>query len=215
MSPEIQQRIEEAGIVAVLIIDELETAVPLARTLYDNGIRAIELTLRTPVALEAASSIISEVPEMLTGIGTILTTDQVDACVAVGAAFGVSPGLNRRVLHHAREQGFPFGPGIATPSEIEQAIEEDCRLLKYFPAETLGGLPHLRNMAAPYRHLGLKFIPLGGINATNAGTYLKEPLIAALGGSWLAPREAIKARDWDKIGTIAQEAAKLVKDARS
>lgn len=203
-------KMSAAGVVAVLIIDDANDAVPLARALWAGGIEVMELTLRTPAALDALRAIRREVPEMTAGIGTILTIDQLQAARQAGAAFGVSPGCNPRLLAAAREAGFSFGPGVATPSDIESALEHGCRLLKFFPAEQLGGLPYLRAMAAPYAHLGLRYIPLGGLTAANAAAYLQDPLIAAIGGSWIAPREAIKACDWPAIESNARAARQLV-----
>ena len=212
---DLHQQIKRSAIVAVLVIDDAANAVPLARTLLKGGIDAMELTLRTDAALDALKAIRDEVPEMLAGIGTILTTQQVDEVVAAGAAFGVAPGLNRRVVEYAQDKGLPFGPGIATPSDIEQGIELGCRTLKYFPAETAGGLPHLKNMAAPYQHLGLDFIPLGGLNANNMSDYLSSPLISAIGGSWIAKRDLIAAQDWETIEANARQARQNADAARS
>lgn len=204
-------KISAAGVVAVLVVDDASDAVPLARALLAGGIEVMELTLRTPAALDALRAIRREVPEMTAGIGTILTVDQLHAAREAGAVFGVSPGCNPRLLAAARETGFPFGPGIATPSDIEAALEHGAKLLKFFPAEQLGGLPYLRAMAAPYAHLGLRYIPLGGLTATNAGSYLSDPLIAAIGGSWIAPREAIKAHAWTTIETNARVARDIAR----
>lgn len=212
--PALADKIAEAGIVAVLVIDDAGDAVPLARTLLEGGVGVMELTLRTPAALDALRHIRREVPEMVAGIGTILDLEQLDAARKAGAAFGVSPGCNPRLLAAAREAGFSFGPGIATPSDIECAVEHGCRLLKFFPAEQLGGLPYLRAMAAPYAHLGLRYVPLGGLTAKNAGDYLNDPLIAAIGGSWIAPREGVKAKDWRAIAASARSARGLA-DARA
>lgn len=203
--------ISAAGVVAVLVIDDASDAVPLARALLAGGIEVMELTLRTPAALDALRAIRRDVPEMTAGIGTILTVDQLQAAREAGAAFGVSPGCNPRLLAAACEAGFSFGPGIATPSDIEAALEHGAKMLKFFPAEQLGGLPYLRAMAAPYAHLGLQYIPLGGLTAANAGSYLSDPLIAAIGGSWIAPREAIKARDWNTIETNARAARDIAR----
>ena len=194
-------------IIAVLVIDELDSAVPLAQALFDGGVRAVELTLRTPVAMAAVRHIREALPDMRVGLGTVLTPQQVVDGVAAGAAFGVAPGLNRSVLAAAREHGFSFAPGIVTPSEIETAIECGCRLMKFFPAEVSGGLGYLRSMAGPYAHLDLSFIPLGGLNETNVASYLADPLVHAVGGSWIAPRSLIKARDWT---TIRERAAVAV-----
>jgi 2-dehydro-3-deoxyphosphogluconate aldolase/(4S)-4-hydroxy-2-oxoglutarate aldolase len=204
-------KVSAAGVVAVLIVDDANDAVPLARALLSGGVDVMELTLRTPAAIDALRAIRREVPEMTAGIGTILNVDQLQAAREAGAAFGVSPGCNPRLLAAAREAGFSFAPGIATPTDIEIAIEHGCRLLKFFPAEQLGGLTYLRAMAAPYAHLGLRYIPLGGLTAANAGSYLSDPLIAAIGGSWIAPREAIKARDWKTIETNARAARDIAR----
>ena len=204
--PSLADQISAARVVAVLVVDDAPDAVPLARALLAGGVEVMELTLRTPAALDALRAIRREVPEMTAGIGTILTVDQLHAAQAAGAAFGVSPGCNPRLLAAARGAGFSFGPGVATPGDIEAALEHGAQLLKFFPAEQLGGLPYLRAMAAPYAHLGLRYLPLGGLTAANAGHYLGDPLIAAIGGSWIAPREAIKARDWPTIEANARAA---------
>ncbi len=214
-SPELAARIERAGILAVLIVDRVEDAIPLAKALLDGGIDAIELTLRTDAALGALKEIRAKVPEMLVGVGTVLTPTQVIEVKEAGGAFAVAPGFNRRVVEAAQKEGLSFAPGIATPTDIEAALEVGCQLLKFFPCEVSGGLPFLKNISAPYQHLGLKYIPLGGINAKNMATYLEDPLIAALGGSWLAPREAIRAGDWKTITNLAAEAAAMIKNIRA
>lgn len=196
-------------VIAVLVVDDVAHAVPLARALLEGGVDIMELTLRTPAAIDALKEIRQHVPEMTAGIGTILNVDQLHQAQAAGAAFGVAPGCNPRLLAAARAAGFSFGPGVATPTDIEIAVEHGCRLLKFFPAEHLGGLTYLRAMAAPYAHLGLRYVPLGGLTAANAASYLADPLIAAIGGSWIAPRDLIKAEDWTAIAAKAREAVSL------
>lgn len=215
LESDLGRRIQAGGIIAVLVIDREEDGPPLARALLAGGVDAMELTLRTPAALPALGAIRREVPEMLAGIGTILTREQVDAVVDGGGAFGVSPGLNPRVVERAGERGLPFAPGIMTPSDIERAVDLGCRLLKYFPAESSGGLTHLKSMAAPYQHLGVRYMPLGGIKTANLAAYVASPLVAAVGGSWLAPREQIKAHQWETITATAREAVQVIADARS
>jgi 2-dehydro-3-deoxyphosphogluconate aldolase/(4S)-4-hydroxy-2-oxoglutarate aldolase len=210
----LQERLHQAGILAVLILEDADDAVPLANALFEGGIRAMELTLRTPAALEALRRIRAEVPEMIAGAGTLLRPDQVDAAQAAGAAFGVAPGCNPRVLEHALGCSLPFAPGVCTPTDIELALESNARLLKFFPAEPCGGLAYLRTVAAPFAHLGVKFIPLGGIGPANAEAYLREPSVLALGGSWLAPRELVQQRDWATIRSNARAAADLVARVR-
>jgi 2-dehydro-3-deoxyphosphogluconate aldolase/(4S)-4-hydroxy-2-oxoglutarate aldolase len=210
----VARRIAQTGVVAVLVIDREEDAVPLARALLAGGVDVMELTLRTPAALGALRAIRADVPEMLAGIGTVLTTDQVGQVVEAGGAFAVSPGLNRKVMAATAEVDLPFAPGIMTPSDIDGAVEAGSEVLKFFPAGSSGGLPHLKNIAAPYAHLGLKYIPLGGVNAGNMGEYLGSDLIAAVGGSWLAPRDLVAAGDWDEITGRASEATEIVRAAR-
>jgi 2-dehydro-3-deoxyphosphogluconate aldolase/(4S)-4-hydroxy-2-oxoglutarate aldolase len=196
----------QSGIIAVLVIDSAEDAVPVAEALLAGGVDAMELTLRTPAAIDALRHIRSKVPRMLAGIGTILSPAQVTDVVEAGASFGVSPGMNPRVVEAALNLGLPFAPGIITPSDIERALEFDRKLLKFFPAETSGGLEYLKNIAAPYHHLGIAYVPLGGINEANCATYLESNLIAGIGGSWLAPRDLIHSKSWGEITSRAEKA---------
>ncbi len=216
MLPEpIANRVHTTGIVAVLVIDREEDGPPLAKALLAGGVDVMELTLRTPAALGALRRIRAEVPEMLAGAGTVLTPAQVEEVKAAGAEFAVSPGVNPRVLQAAKDAGLPFAPGIATPTDIEQALEFDCKVLKFFPAEPSGGLAYLKAVAAPYQHLGVKFLPLGGLNEKNMASYLADPLVAAIGGSWLAPRDAIREGRWDHITTLASNAVQTIKSLRN
>ena len=210
LESELGQRLFSRKLIAVLVIDRIEDAVPVARALLAGGVDIMELTLRTDAALGALREIRREVPEMIAGVGTILTRKQADEAWAAGANFGVAPAMNRDVAQHAMDLGLPFGPGIMTPTDIDQAVELGCRLLKFFPAESSGGLAHLANIAAPYAHLGVKFIPLGGINIDNLGDYLASDLIGAVGGSWLAPRPLIASGDWGQIEANAREAREQV-----
>ena len=207
---ELISKIQESPVIAVLVIDEVENAVPLARALLRGGIKAIELTLRTPIALEALDRVRSEVPEILAGIGTILTPEQVRAVKERGAAFGVSPGLNSAVVMAAKELALPFAPGIMTPSEIETAYGLGCTIMKMFPFELLGGMEYLKSVNAPYAHLGIKYIPLGGVSLENLESYLECPDVLAVGGSWLAPRKLIQEKAWDKISKNCEEASEIV-----
>ena len=202
------------GIIAVLTLEEPSDAARLASALLAGGISCVELTLRTSTALDSIRAIRASAPEMLVGAGTVLSPLQVNEVKAAGAAFGVSPGMNPRVVAEARKIGLPFAPGICTPTDIEFAVEEGCRLMKFFPCETSGGLPHLRNMAAPFNHLGVSFIPLGGVNPATAETFLREPLVHAIGGSWIAPQGLIQNKDWQAITALARDAAALVQRVR-
>jgi len=199
-------RLTARGVVAVLMIDRVDDAVPVAEALLRGGVDAMELTLRTDAALPALELITGSVPEMLAGIGTIIKKEQVNQAKDSGAAFGVSPGTNIDIIKAAQDAGLPFAPGIMTPSDIERALPFGCEILKFFPAGSSGGIKHLKNIAAPYAHLGLKYVPLGGINQGNMKDYLKEDIIAAVGGSWIASRDLIDSGQWDQITSNASSA---------
>jgi 2-dehydro-3-deoxyphosphogluconate aldolase/(4S)-4-hydroxy-2-oxoglutarate aldolase len=211
---ELVETLYRQGVIAVLVIDNVADAVPLARCLLDSGIRAMELTLRTSVAFDALNEIKSKVPEMVAGIGTVITTAQVEQISQAGVEFGVAPGMNRKVVKRAIELGLAFAPGIATPSDIEAALEFNCEVLKFFPAEPLGGLSYLKSIVAPYSHLGIRYIALGGINQENLEHYLCDSNILAVGGSWIATKELIKKRDWQTIAKRARMAYNVVKTLR-
>lgn len=208
------EKINESGIIAILVIDDSEKAVPLAEALLEGGIRAMELTLRTNAALSSLRSIVREVPDMLAGVGTVLDPKAVLDIVEAGADFAVSPGLNPSVVKAATDNGLPFIPGIATPSDIERGLELGCNVLKFFPAEPLGGSSYLKTMSSPYKHLNIKYIPLGGINATNLRGYLSMANVLAVGGSWIAPRDKIRKNDWSGIRALAREATSVFYDVR-
>lgn len=214
MNDHITQHLRRTGVIAVLMIDRVDDAVPLARALLAGGINCIELTLRTDAALDSLRRIRAEVPEMVVGVGTILTPKQVNDAKEAGASFGVAPGMNPRVVAEAQRIGLPFAPGVCTPTDIELALEAGCKVLKFFPSEPCGGLPYLRTISAPFMHLGVQFIPLGGVGAGNAAQYLKEPSVLALGGSWLAPKDIIAKGGWDLITALAREATDIVKQVR-
>ena len=210
----LEKKIEDAGIIAVLVINDADKAVPLAKTLVNSGITAMELTLRTDAAMDSLANIAKEVPEMLAGAGTVLTPAQIGEVKAAGVEFAVAPGLNPKVMKAAADAGIPFAPGICIPSEIECAVEAGCRVLKYFHAEGMGGLKYLRGINAPYKFLNLKYIPLGGLNVENMRSYLEAPEITALGGSWIAPANLIDADDWDTIARNADAAVKIMREVR-
>jgi 2-dehydro-3-deoxyphosphogluconate aldolase/(4S)-4-hydroxy-2-oxoglutarate aldolase len=214
MNEELTSKLRAAALVAVLVVDDAENAVPLAAALLRGGIGAIELTLRTPAAFDALAKIKAEVPEITAGIGTILNAVQVKAAKERGAAFGVAPGYNQNVVEAAEFHRLPFAPGVSTASEIEAAYEKGCSVLKLFPAESLGGLAYLKNVNAPYAHLGIKYIPLGGVSIGNLKDYLENKAVLAVGGSWLAPRNLIAGKDWDGISKNCEAAMKIVHAVR-
>ncbi len=214
MSTETTRKINNSGVVISLVVDELKHAIPVANALVKGGVDIIELTLRTPVAMDAAKAIINEVPKAIVGFGTVLTVQQVKECAAIGAHFAVAPGCNPKIIEAAKAHNLSFAPGIATPTDIEMALEQGCSMLKYFPAETSGGIRHLTNMAAPYKHLGLRFLPLGGINPSNVVSYLESPLVSAIGGSWIATTQMIKEEAWETITNNALEIKKIINNIR-
>ncbi|MDA1230107.1 MAG: bifunctional 4-hydroxy-2-oxoglutarate aldolase/2-dehydro-3-deoxy-phosphogluconate aldolase, partial [Planctomycetota bacterium] len=185
-------------------------AVGLAKALLDGGVDIMELTLRTAKAMECLSAIVNRVPEMLAGAGTLLFPDQVDQVVEAGAAFGVAPGTNPVVIQRADKLNLPFAPGVATPTDIDIAVQAGCRLLKFFPAEHSGGLSMLASIKAPYAHLGLQYIPLGGVTKNNLSAWLSDPDVLAVGGSWLANKEAIDSSRWAEITQTSREARAIV-----
>ena len=209
------QQINDLGIIAVVVIDDPKNAVPLAETLFNNGVKTVENTLRTPAAVETLKTIKKELPAMLLGAGTVLTADQVEQVHQAGADFAVAPGLNPDVVKKAKELQLPFAPGIATPSDIETAVSLGCRVLKFFPAQASGGIKYLTSMASPYQHLELKYVPLGGLNLDNITEYLESPLVTALGGSWIASRKLIQEQNWSQIAENAKRASEIVNEVRN
>ncbi|MEO1524426.1 MAG: bifunctional 4-hydroxy-2-oxoglutarate aldolase/2-dehydro-3-deoxy-phosphogluconate aldolase [Planctomycetota bacterium] len=210
------RRLTETKLIAVVTIDQVDQARRVCEALLDGGVHAMELTLRTPNALKSLRIVASEFPDMIVGAGTLVTPEQIDQVVDAGAQFGVSPGLNGAVLEAARERDLPFAPGIMTPSELDAAlIHHRCRFMKFFPAESSGGLKHLESIVTPYAHLEPRFIPLGGVNRSNLEHYLRCRWVAAIGGSWIAARSLIENGDWNQIRTNAAAARELVNSIRA
>jgi len=210
MSKEIQDEIGREGIIAVLEIESEKNAVPLAKALLDGGIKVIELALRTPAAFPSISLIAKEVPQMYIGIGTVIEKGQAAMVKKENRVrFAVSPGFNPEIVKEAIGADLPFAPGIATPSELELAISLGCRTVKFFPAEQMGGLNYLKSINGPYNHLGIKYIPLGGITIENLASYAKFSPVLAVGGSWIASRELINSQNWTEITERAKEAKEI------
>ena len=207
----IAERMARSGVVAVVTVENPEDAGPIARALLTGGVGAIELTFRTARAAEAIRRIRAEVPEILAGAGTLLNRAHVEAAIEVGAEFGVAPGCNPSTIAAARECGLPFAPGVMTPTDMEIALEHGCRVLKYFPATNLAAPSALETMAAPFAHLGLRFIPLGGINLASLPQWLASPSVLCVGGSWLAPRDLIQRKDWTALQRNAEQAAEIAR----
>ena len=196
-----------APVIPVLIVDDVAHAAPLARALVAGGLTALEVTLRTPVALDTIRVMADAAPEAVMGAGTLLTPDDVNAAVQAGARFGVSPGFSPAVLDAADAAGLPMLPGVATPSEAMAAAERGLNILKFFPAEANGGAPVLKAWASPLA--GLSFCPTGGVGPDNATDYLSLKNVVCVGGSWVAPNALVQQGAWDQITDLARAAAAL------
>jgi len=200
------------GLVPVVKIERAEDAVGLGRALLAGGLPCAEITFRTEAAEEAIRRISSSLSEIVLGAGTVLTVDQADRAVSAGAQFIVSPGFNRKVVDWCLRKQVPVTPGVATPTEIDMGLDVGLNILKFFPAEAMGGLATLKAIAAPY--VGVKFIPTGGINLENLGDYLAHPSVHCCGGSWLVKGDLITAGKFDEITRLAQEAVAVVRQMR-
>jgi 2-dehydro-3-deoxyphosphogluconate aldolase / (4S)-4-hydroxy-2-oxoglutarate aldolase len=202
---------KEAKVIPVLTIERPEDAVPLAKALVAGGVTTLEVTLRTPVAIEAAKAIMADVPDAIVGIGTILNADDLARAEALGAKFGISPGATSELLKAAAASRLPFAPGIATASDLMQALAHGFDLVKFFPAEQAGGIKALRALAGPFPHV--RFCPTGGIGEANAATWLAEPNVLCVGGSWLCVPADIRTGNWAGITAMCVSAMKSLKAA--
>ncbi|MCX5334538.1 bifunctional 4-hydroxy-2-oxoglutarate aldolase/2-dehydro-3-deoxy-phosphogluconate aldolase [Streptomyces sp. NBC_00140] len=196
-----------APVVPVVVIEDASDAVPLARALVAGGLPAIEVTLRTPVALEAIRAIADGVPGAVVGAGTVVRPEQVTQCVRAGARFLVSPGWTDVLLTAMRASGVPFLPGVSTVSEVVALLERGVREMKFFPAQAAGGTAYLKSLAGPLPQA--RFCPTGGIGPANAPEYLSLPNVGCVGGTWMLPADAVAARDWDRIEELARAASGL------
>jgi 2-dehydro-3-deoxyphosphogluconate aldolase/(4S)-4-hydroxy-2-oxoglutarate aldolase len=193
-------------VIPVIVIDRIEDAVPLAQALVAGGVKVLEVTMRTPVALDAIRAM-SAVPGAIVGAGTIRSAADARAAQAAGAVFGVSPGYTAEVGAACREVGLPLLPGVATAGEVMAAQADGLNFLKFFPATAAGGIPMLKALAGPFPDV--VFCPTGGISLATAPDFLALPNVKVCGGSWLTPADAVKAGDWGRITTLAREAAAL------
>ncbi|MFI1091120.1 bifunctional 4-hydroxy-2-oxoglutarate aldolase/2-dehydro-3-deoxy-phosphogluconate aldolase [Streptomyces sp. NPDC020917] len=195
------------AVVPVVVLEDVEDAVPLAEALVAGGLTAIEVTLRTPAALEAIRTIAEAVPDAVVGAGTLLTPDHVAEAKAAGARFLVSPGWTDRLLDAMRGSGLPFLPGVSTASEALGLLERGVTDMKFFPAEAAGGTAYLRSLASPLPQA--RFCPTGGIDADRAPDYLALPNVGCVGGTWMLPKSALQDRDWGQVTALARKAAAI------
>ncbi len=200
-----------APVVPVVVIEDAADAVPLARALVAGGLPAIEVTLRTPAALDAIRAIAGAVPDAVVGAGTVITPEQVTVAVAAGARFLVSPGWTDVLLEAMKASGVPFLPGVSTTSEVVALLERGVREMKFFPAQAAGGTAYLRSLAGPLPQA--RFCPTGGIGPANAPDYLALPNVGCVGGTWMLPADAVAARDWGRVESLARAAAGLTAGA--
>lgn len=206
------QKIHQAGIVPVVVLEDAKDAAPLAKALCEGGLPIAEITFRTEATEESIRNMKTAYPEMTVGAGTVLGTEQAERAVNAGAQFIVSPGINPRVVRYCVERGIPVTPGCQTPTDIEVAIENGLQVVKFFPAELSGGLKMIKALSGPYTNI--RFLPSGGIHAENVRDYLKCDKVFACSGSWMVNPQLIRAGDFERICALAAEAAGIVKEVR-
>jgi 2-dehydro-3-deoxyphosphogluconate aldolase/(4S)-4-hydroxy-2-oxoglutarate aldolase len=209
------EQLKKMGVVPVIAIESMEDALPMADALVAGGLPIAEITFRTAAAAEVIKNLKKERPSLMLGAGTILTVDQLQQAKECGAVFGVTPGFNPQVVKKAVEIKFALFPGVLTPSEIEQGLALGLKALKFFPCEAAGGINMLKAVSAPYGHLGVKFIPTGGINLAKLGDYLALSQVLAVGGTWIATKEAIAGKKWGDIQKNAADVVQAVKKIRA
>ena len=203
----IRELMSAGPVIPVIVIDRLEQAVPLARALVAGGVRVLELTLRTPVALQAIRAIAEQVEGAIIGVGTIVRPEDFERSIEAGAVFGVSPGLTPQLVAAARASSLPLLPGVMTPSDVIAASAAGFTELKLFPAQQAGGVGMLKALGGPFPQL--TFCPTGGISAATARDFLALPNVACVGGSWLTPADAVATGDWARITALARETVAL------
>ena len=206
--------LKKAGIIPVIVIEDEEKAVPLAQALVKGGLPVLAVPFRTKAAAGSIARIKAEVPGAILGAGTLLTPQMVKDAKAAGAVFGVAPGFDPAVIAAAKEVGLPMVPGIATASELSQALTAGVPMVKFFPAEAAGGVKMIKNLLGAFRFTGVKFMPTGGINLANVRDYLAVPEIVACGGTWIVPKDALAAGDYAAIEKLAADASALVREVR-
>ncbi len=199
-------------IIPVIVIEDVNNAEPLAETFLKGGMDIMEITFRTPAAAKAIERILKSFPEIILGAGTITNIEQAKQAIGIGVSFGVAPGLNPVIIKYFQKNNVLFIPGVMTPSEIEKGLELGCRILKFFPAESIGGITALKTLAGPYNSYDIKYVPTGGINIRNMTEYLRSPIVCSVGGSWLATKDQIQKQLWKDIeAQVKSTLKKLIK----
>lgn len=206
------ERLRNAGVVPVVVLERAEDAVPAARAMLAGGVDVMEITFRTAAAAEAIRNVAAECPEMLVGAGTVLTVEQCEKAVALGAKFIVSPGFDAEIVDWCVERGVAVTPGCVTPTEIMAALKRGLSVVKFFPAGIYGGLKAMKALAAPFGQV--KFIPTGGVSADNLAEYAAAPFVHAVGGSWLCPKADVAVGNFARIAELCAQSRRIVDDAR-
>ncbi len=197
------------GVVPVVAVPTVDAGLHLCEALLAGGLPVAEVTFRTEAAAATIQAARERFPELILGAGTVLTREQVQRSVDAGARFAVAPGCNPTIVEAAQQAGLVFAPGVCTPSDIERALELGCRFLKFFPAEAAGGVDMLKSLIAPYRHMGVRFCPTGGVKTSNMMSYLNLPEVDFVGGTWIASAKQIESGAWGEITALAREAVSL------
>ena len=206
-------RVCEAGIVPVVVLNRVEDAVPLAGALLKGGITFMEITFRTECAADCIEVISRKVPDMTVGAGTVINVEQAKTAVAGGAKFIVSPGFDEETIRWALDNDIPVIPGTVTPTEIMKAVGMGLRVLKFFPADVYGGIKAIKALSAPFGQV--RFLPTGGVSPDNLKDFISNKAVAAVGGSWVCKKDDIANHDWDKITALSAEAVKTIKEMRA
>ena len=206
------ERLKNAGVVPVVVLERAEDAVPVARAMLAGGVDVMEITFRTAAAAEAIRNVAAECPEMLVGAGTVLTVEQCEKAVALGAKFIVSPGFDAEIVDWCVERGVAVAPGCVTPTEIMAALKRALSVVKFFPAGIYGGLKAMKALAAPFGQV--KFIPTGGVNADNLAEYAAAPFVHAVGGSWLCPKADVAVGNFARVTELCAQSRRIVDGAR-
>ena len=209
----IEEQFQKLGVVPVVVLEDKKDAIPLAKALSEGGLPCAEVTFRTEAAAESIRLMSETYPDMLVGAGTVLTTEQVDLAVKSGAKFIVSPGFDPEIVDYCIEKNIPVFPGCSTATEVAQAVKRGLKVVKFFPAETSGGIKAIKALAAPYA--GTRFMPTGGINAGNLADYLCNDCIIACGGSWMVKGSMVEDGEFDRIEQMTKEAVELVNKIRA
>jgi 2-dehydro-3-deoxyphosphogluconate aldolase/(4S)-4-hydroxy-2-oxoglutarate aldolase len=211
---ELMKSLKGYGVVPVIAIEAVESALPLADAMAEGGLPVAEITFRTAAGGEVIARIAKERPNVILGAGTVLSLENLRAAKAAGARFGVAPGTNPDIVAEATRLGLPFIPGVVTPSEVEKALALGAKIQKFFPSEASGGLAMIKALAAPYGHTGVKFVPTGGVGLANLEEYLKNEAVLCVGGTWIATKELISGKKWTEIRDNCRKAMEVVHKVR-